>query len=99
MDPEGAAGAERWALQLLRMSDSHFAVLGGKVSNGHILSSCEALVVSDGEYLEYLPAMHDTRAHFACAAVAGVHRRRWGTWSQISRSVRRGARPVAAASV
>jgi hypothetical protein len=52
------------------MSDGRFAVLGG-VSSGGSTSSCEALVVGDDAQWEPLAAMHESRMHFACAAVAG----------------------------
>jgi hypothetical protein len=52
------------------MSDGRFAVLGG-VSSGGSTSSCEALVVGDDAQWEPLAPMHDSRIHFACAAVAG----------------------------
>jgi hypothetical protein len=55
------------------MSDGRFAVLGGKSSNFVPKSSCEALVVDDGDahHWEPLPPMHDSRVFFACGAVAG----------------------------
>jgi len=53
------------------LSDGRFIVLGGMISSGHILSSCEALAVGDGEHWEHLPPMHDARIYFTCAAVAG----------------------------
>ncbi len=52
------------------MSDGRFAVLGGWSSGGPV-SSCEALVVDGVAHWEPLPPMHDSRAYFACAAVAG----------------------------
>jgi hypothetical protein len=48
------------------LSDGRFAVLGGW-STG----ACEALTLGDNEHWSPLPPMHDSRAHFACAAVAG----------------------------
>jgi hypothetical protein len=48
------------------MSNGRFAVLGGATS------SCEALVVDDGDvHWDTLPPLHDARACFACGAVAG----------------------------
>jgi hypothetical protein len=52
------------------MSDGRFAVLGG-YGIGASLSSCEALVVGATAHWVSLPLMHDSRAQFACAAVAG----------------------------
>jgi hypothetical protein len=52
------------------MSDGCFAVLGGYGLGGP-LSSCEAQIIGDAAHWEPLPPMHDTRGHFACAAVAG----------------------------
>jgi hypothetical protein len=53
------------------MSDGRFAVLGG-FSGGVATSSCEALAIGDDdEHWEPLLPMHDPRAYFACAAVAG----------------------------
>jgi hypothetical protein len=52
------------------LSDGRFAVLGG-YSTGADTSSCEALTLGDDEHWSPLPPMHDTRAHFACVAVAG----------------------------
>ena len=52
------------------LSDGRFAVLGGH-STGVYTSSCEVLTLGDDEHWAPLPQMHDTRAHFACAAVAG----------------------------
>jgi hypothetical protein len=52
------------------LSDGRFAVLGG-YSTGACTSSCEALTLGDDEHWTPLPPMHDTRAFFACAAVAG----------------------------
>ena len=51
------------------LSDGRFAVLGG-VSNYAWTSSCEALSFGVDEHWTPLPPMHETRAHFACAAVA-----------------------------
>jgi hypothetical protein len=53
------------------MSDGRFAVLGGETNVG-IMSSCEALAIgeNDEHWVPLLP-MHDPRAYFACAAVAG----------------------------
>jgi hypothetical protein len=54
------------------MSDGRFAVLGGRNPGGGATPSCEVLVTSDGtERWESLPPMHDSRAYFACEAVAG----------------------------
>jgi hypothetical protein len=44
--------------------------LGGH-STGACTSSCEALTLGGDEHWSPLPPMHDTRAYFACAAVAG----------------------------
>ena len=53
------------------MSDGRFAVLGGS-SGGVDTSSCEALTIGDDdEHWAPLLPMHDTRAYFSCAAVAG----------------------------
>jgi hypothetical protein len=52
------------------LSDGRFAILGGMNSNHQLLSSCEALVVGDGEHWEQMPPMHDARVNFAGAAVA-----------------------------
>jgi hypothetical protein len=66
-----AMSAGRWGCCGCVMSDSRFAVLGGW-SNGVPTSSCEALVVDDGDaHWETLPPMHDARDGFACGAVAG----------------------------
>jgi hypothetical protein len=54
------------------MSDGRFAVLGGRSGGGVATSSCEALAIGDdGEHWGALLPMHDSRAYFACAAVAG----------------------------
>jgi hypothetical protein len=54
------------------MSDGRFAVLGGKNLGGVATSSCEALAIGDNDgHWEPLLPMHDARAYFACAAVAG----------------------------
>jgi len=66
-----ALSVERYDCCGCVLSDGRFAVLGGSVSNDHILSSCEALAVGDGEHWEHIPPMHDARTDFACAAVAG----------------------------
>jgi hypothetical protein len=53
------------------MSDGRFAVLGG---GGTVVgtSSCEALAIGDDDaHWDPLLPMHDSRAHFACSAVAG----------------------------
>jgi hypothetical protein len=53
------------------MSDGRFAVLGGTTHGGDT-SSCEALAIGDDdEHWAPLLPMHDPRAYFACAAVAG----------------------------
>jgi hypothetical protein len=54
------------------LSDGRFAVLGGYTNYG-ATSSCEALAIGDDndEHCVTLPPMHDARAYFACAAVAG----------------------------
>jgi hypothetical protein len=53
------------------MSDSRFAVLGGK-RNGATSTSCEVLAFDDGvAHWAPLPPMHDARANLACGAVAG----------------------------
>jgi hypothetical protein len=54
------------------MSDGRFAVLGGWRGFGGITSSCEALAIGDDDehWVPLLP-MHDPRAYFSCAAVAG----------------------------
>ena len=51
------------------LSDGRFAVLGGMI---HYMgmSSCEALSFGADERWTPLPSMHDTCAHFVCAAVA-----------------------------
>jgi hypothetical protein len=60
------------------MSDGRFAVLGGEgiysaggINSAEGVSSCEALVMGDVTHWEPLPPMHDSRAYFASAAVAG----------------------------
>lgn len=55
------------------LSDGRFAVFGGTDFDGYNTSSCEVLNVNDGDAGSWapLPAMHDSRTHFACAAVAG----------------------------
>jgi len=52
------------------LSDGRFVVLGGS-SNSAYTSSCEALTLGGEEHWLPLPPMHDSRGHFACAAVAG----------------------------
>jgi hypothetical protein len=52
------------------LSDGRFAVLGG-YSYGAFTSSCEALTLGDDEHWAPLPPMCESRADFACAAVAG----------------------------
>ena len=52
------------------LSDGRFAVLSGHSNSGYT-SSCEALTVSGDEPWVPLPPMHDSRANFACATVAG----------------------------
>jgi len=51
------------------LSDGRFAVLGGYINNA-CTSSCEALTVSGEEHWAPRTPMHDSRAQFACAAVA-----------------------------
>jgi hypothetical protein len=54
------------------LSDGRFAVLGGySHSYGACTSSCEALTLGDDEHWLPLPPMRESRAGFACAAVAG----------------------------
>jgi hypothetical protein len=53
------------------LSDGRFAILGGANYFHQALSSCETLVVGDGEHWEPMPPMHDARVFFAGAAVAG----------------------------
>jgi hypothetical protein len=54
------------------MSDGRFAVLGECSGDGVDTSSCEALAIGDDdEHWEPLLPMHESRAFFACAAVAG----------------------------
>jgi hypothetical protein len=54
------------------MSDSRFAVLGGRGgARDRLRSSCEALSIGDSTHWEPLPPMHDARTEFACAAMAG----------------------------
>jgi hypothetical protein len=60
------------------MSDGRFAVLGGTDEDpdeeGNLvpLSSCEALVVDDGDaHWVSLAPMHDARTQFACGVVDG----------------------------
>jgi hypothetical protein len=53
------------------MSDGRFAVLGGS-SGGVDTSSCEALAIGDDdEHWQHLLPIHDPRAYFSCAPVAG----------------------------
>jgi hypothetical protein len=66
-----AMSAGRWGCCGCVMSDGRFAVLGGE-SGGVTTSSCEALVVDDGDaQWQSLPPMNDARNYFACGAVAG----------------------------
>jgi hypothetical protein len=51
------------------LSGGRFAVLGG-YSTGAYTSSCAALTLGGDGHWSPLPPMHDTRANFACAAVA-----------------------------
>jgi hypothetical protein len=52
------------------MSDGRFAVFGGNIDGP--MSSCEALVVDDGDaHWVPLPPMHDSRSSATCGAVAG----------------------------
>jgi hypothetical protein len=53
------------------LSDGRFAVLSGISSNYVCTSSCEALTLGADEHWVPLPPMHDSREHFACAAVVG----------------------------
>jgi hypothetical protein len=55
------------------LSDGRFAVLGGYTNSTPVAcrSSCEALTLGGDGHWSPLPQMHDTRAFFACAAVAG----------------------------
>jgi hypothetical protein len=66
-----ALSVHRYGCSGCVLSDGRFVVLGGLNSSNQALSSCEALAVGDGEHWEHLPPMHDARAFFACAAVAG----------------------------
>jgi hypothetical protein len=67
-----AMSAGRWGCCGCVMSDARFAVLGGASNGGVTTSSCEALVVDDGDaHWEPLPPMHDERYNFACGVVAG----------------------------
>jgi hypothetical protein len=52
------------------LSDGRFVVLGGMSTNYIDTSSCEALSLGADERWTLLPPMHETRAYFACAAVA-----------------------------
>jgi hypothetical protein len=54
------------------LGDGRFAVLGG-ISNSTYMhtSPCEALTLGGDEHWSPLPPMHDSRYHFASAAVAG----------------------------
>jgi hypothetical protein len=51
------------------LSDGRFAVLGG-ISNSAFTSSCEALSSGANGHWTPFPPMHETRVHFAYAAVA-----------------------------
>jgi len=51
------------------LSDGRFAVIGGW-STGLCPSSCKVLTLGGNEHWSPLPPMHDSRASFACAAVA-----------------------------
>ena len=62
-------GVERFGCGGCVLSDGRFAVLGG-ISDVTIESSGEALTLDDDEYWSSYPPMHDSRAHFACVAVA-----------------------------
>jgi len=53
------------------LSDGRFAVLGSWGTGAYTSSLCEALTLGDDEHWAPLPQMHDTRAYFACVAVAG----------------------------
>jgi hypothetical protein len=99
MDVEGAARHECWAQYCSGcvLSDGRFAVLGG-YSTGSYTSSCEALTLGDDEHWAPLPRMRESREYFACAAVAGCVIVAGGFPQRKSRSLRRGARSVAAAS-
>jgi hypothetical protein len=67
-----AMSAGRYGCCECVLSDGRFAVLGG-VSNGDVpTTSCEALVVDDGDaHWAPLPPMQHSRSFFACGAVAG----------------------------
>jgi hypothetical protein len=78
--------------------DGRFAVLGG-YSTGVLMSSCEALTLGDDEHWSTLSPMPDTRANFACAAVAGCIIVAGGGGCPLRKSAEvYDARPVAAAS-
>jgi hypothetical protein len=54
------------------LSDSRFAVFGGRDDSGANSSSCEALTLdADGARWSSLPPMHEPRRGFACAAIGG----------------------------
>jgi hypothetical protein len=65
-----AMSVERLGCSGCVLSDSRFAILGGHSNLGY-MSSCEALTVCGDEPWVPLQPMHDSRTHFACAAVAG----------------------------
>jgi hypothetical protein len=55
------------------MSDGRFAILRSSAAGamaGADTSSCEAMLSGDDEQWQTLAPMHDSRSHFACAAVA-----------------------------
>ena len=72
MDVEGAARHESGARWLQRMRAERRPLRRPRrLGTGAWTSSCEALTLGDDEHWTPLPPMHDTRTHFACAAVAG----------------------------
>jgi len=72
MDVEGAARHECGARWLQRMSTERRPLRRPRrYSYDAYTSSCEALPLGGDGHWSPLPPMHDTRANFACAAVAG----------------------------
>ena len=53
------------------LNDGRFTALGGYHNGAFTSLTCEPLTLGDNEHWSPLPQMHDTRAFFACAAVAG----------------------------